>query len=108
MINLTKQKITVLTTHKVTNYALIALIFTAALSYMYFANIAVRTLTVLEKTKQLMQSLSMEVSEMESNRLNIENNFSTEKVLSLGFVEVKHPVFIIKNSKKATLSFKID
>ena len=94
--------------HKATNYTLVAFIFMAAIFYMYFANIAVRTLTVLEKTKGYMQALSVEVSEMESKRLIVENDFSTEKALGLGFVEVKHPIFIVKNSKKATLSFKID
>jgi len=108
MINFTKQKIAVLVIHKATNYALIALIFAAVLSYMYFANITVRTLTSLEKTRVQMLSLGTEMSEMESKRLTIENSVSTEKALHLGFVEVNNPTFIIKSSKKAVLSLKID
>jgi hypothetical protein len=108
MTNLIRQKATILAMRRSTSYTLIALIITVALFYMYFANITVRTLTTLEKTKQQMQSLSVEVSEMESKRLTIENDFSTEKALGLGFVEVNHPIFIMKSAKKTALSFKID
>ena len=94
--------------HKTANYMLIALIFATVLSYIYFANITVRTLTVLEKTKGQMQSLSVKVSEMESERLAIENNVSIEKALHLNFVEVNNPIFIMRNSKKTALSLKID
>ena len=105
---LIKQKTKTLAINNVVNYGLIALVVVAALSYMYFANIAVRNLTVLEKTKKQIQSLNIEVSEKESERLSIENSVSTEKALSLGFVEVNHPTFIVKNSKKTALSLKID
>jgi hypothetical protein len=108
MINLIKQKTEAITMHRVTDYALIFLIFTAALFYIYFANLTVRTLTVLEKTKGQMQSLSVKVSEMESKRLNIENNVSTEKALASGFVEVNNPTFIMRNTVKVTLSLKTD
>lgn len=105
MTNFIEQKTKVLIMHKATNYVLMASIFLAAIFYMYFANTTVRTLTVLEKTKQHLQSLSVEVSEMESKRLAVENDFSTERALALGFVEVKNPVFIIKDSGATTLSF---
>jgi len=87
---------------------LVALILAAIISYIYFANTAVRTLTVLEKTKAQMQSLSMSVSEMESKRLTLENGLNTEKALHLGFVEVSHPTFIMKGSKQTALSLKTD
>jgi hypothetical protein len=108
MTDLIKQKTKTLVMHRATSYGLVALIVAAAISYVYFANVAVRTLTILGKTKQHLQTLSVDVSEMESKRLAIENSFSTEKALSLGFVEVEHPIFIMKSSKKATLSYKID
>ena len=108
MTDFIKQKTKTLVMHRMTIYILWTFIFIAAISYVYFASVAVRTLTVLEKTKQHMQSLFVEVGEMEAKRLSIENNFSTEKALSMGFVEVEHPVFIMKSSRKATLSFKID
>lgn len=92
--------------HKTTNYAIIALIFAAALSYMYFANMAVRTLTVLEKTKGQMQSLSIKVSEMESERLALENSINTEKAKSLGFVEIANQTFVMRNSQNISLSLK--
>jgi len=108
MTEVIKQKTKTLVMHKATDYALIVFIFVAAISYVYFANITVRTLTVLEKTKHTMQSLSVEVSEMESNRLAVENNMNKEKALQLGFVEMENPVFIMRNAQKTTLSLKID
>lgn len=108
MNNLIRQKTKALVMHKTTNYALIALIFAAALSYIYFANVAVHTLTVLQKTKGQIQTLSIEVSDMESKRLSIENNMNTTKALQLGFVEVNKPMFIMKSSQKAALSLKTD
>jgi len=102
------QKTKTLVMHKATNYALLFLIFTAALVYVYFANMAVRALTTLEKTKTQMQALSVEVSEMEAKSLAVENDFSIEKALSLGFVEMNNPIFIIKTPKKTSLSMKTD
>jgi len=99
------QKTKTLVMHKATNYALLFLIFAVALLYMYFANTAVHALTTLEKTKTRMQSLSVEVSEMEAQSLALENNFSTEKALSLGFVEVNNPIFIMRTTK-TSLSMK--
>lgn len=108
MTNLIKQNTKMLIMHKTGSYFLIALIFAAALSYMYFANIAVHTLTVLEKIKGQTQTLSVEVSEMESKRLSIENKMNTEKAISLGFVEVSNPTFIMRGSQKTSLSLKTD
>jgi len=108
MNSLIKQKAEALVMHKTANYALIAFILVSTLFYVYFADVTVRTLTVLQKTKGQMQSLSVAVSEMESQRLMIENDISTEKASHLGFVEVNNPIFIMKNSRKTTLSLKID
>lgn len=106
MVNSIKQKTATIAMHRASSYALIAFIFAAILSYMYFANIAVRRLTLLEKTKQQMQSLSVEVSELESQRLSVENGINTEKALRLGFVEINHQTFVMKNSRNNSLSFK--
>ena len=108
MTNLIKQKTEVLVMNRVTNCLLIALIFATALSYMYFANVAIRTITILEKTKQEKLSLSVEVSEKESERLSVENNMSIAKAEQLGFVEVNNPTFIMKSSQKVSLSLKTD
>lgn len=94
--------------NKATNYLLISLIFAAALSYVCFANAAVRTLTSLEKTKSQIQSLSVKVSDMESKRLSLENGMNTKVALQMGFVQVDHPTFIVKSLKKASLSLKTD
>lgn len=106
MKNFIGQKTKVLVMSRNASFMLFALIFAAALSYVYFANAAVRALTVLEKTKQEMQSLSVEVSEMESKRLSLENNIGAEMAVRMGFVAVDHPTFIMKGSKKASLSLK--
>lgn len=90
------------------HFMLIGLIVATVILYAYFAQTAVHTLTVLEKTKTQMQSLSMTVSEMESARLVLENGLNTEKALRLGFVEVNRPTFIMKSSKQTALSLKID
>lgn len=89
----------------VANYAMMIFVLAAALFYVYFANVAVRAVTLLEKTKGQMQSLSMQVSEMESERLSIENNIDTQKASQLGLVEVNNPIFIMRNSQKTALSF---
>lgn len=92
--------------NRTTNCLLIALIFAAALFYVYFANITIRTVTLMEKTKQEMRSLSVEVSEMESKRLSMENNISVARAEQMGFVEVSHPTFITNSTPKTTLSLK--
>lgn len=99
MANLIKQKAKAIALNRTTIYFIVAFIFMAAIFYVYFANKAVRTLTVLEKTRDEMQTLSMKVSEMESKRLTMENGISTEKALQMGFQEVNNPIFIVKNNR---------
>jgi len=89
-------------------YGLVVLIFLTVAFYIYFAGTAVHTLTILEKTKEQMQSLSVKVSELESDHLVMQNNINTEKATILGFVEVNNPTFIIKGGTKASLSLKTD
>jgi len=108
MSNLIKQKTATLAMNRTIHLMLVTLIFAAVLSYAYFANAAIRTLTVLEKTKTQIQSLNMTVSEMESARLALENGLSAEKALHLGFIEVNNPTFIMKGAKKTALSLKLD
>lgn len=106
MTNIIKQKTGVLLIDRRVHFILGALIFAALISYIYFANTAVRTLTVLERTRAQMQTLSMYVSEMESKKLNLENSLNTEKAIHLGFVEINHPTFIIKGDRQTALSLK--
>jgi high-affinity K+ transport system ATPase subunit B len=88
MTSLAKEHTIALINSRFTNYALIALIFACLGFYVYLANAAVRTLAVLEKTKAEMQSLSVEVSEMEAKRLLADNNLSNvmAKKLSKNFI----------------------
>lgn len=106
MANLVKQKTKTLVMSRMANFALIALIFAAVFSYIYFANTAVRALTSLEKTESMVQELSVKVSEMESKRLAVENGVNAEMAMNMGFVEAKNPIFIIKDSGKISLSMK--
>lgn len=101
MNNFIKQKAISVALNRNTNYFLIGLIVICVLSYMYFANMAVRTVTYLENSKQEMQSLSVKVSELESNRFALENSISAERAMHLGFLEVKEPTFIMKDGKKS-------
>lgn len=106
MKNFIKQKTETIAVNKTTHYFMAAFVFAAALFYMFFANIAVRTLASLEKAKEETQNLSIEVSEMESKRLSMENSVNTKLAAQLGFVEAGNPTFIVKSAKKAALSFK--
>lgn len=108
MSDLIKQKTTTILINQTTNFTLAAFILAAVLLYAYFASTAVHTLTILEKTKVQIQSLSMVVSEMESKRLALENSLSTDKALHLGFIEVNNPIFIVKSVKKTAFSLKLD
>jgi hypothetical protein len=83
---------------------LIFLIAASIISYIYFANTAVRKLTVLEKTRDKIQILSVKISDMESKRLITLNSINTEKALDMGFVETNDRIFIVRDSIKNTLS----
>ena len=107
MTDFIKQNTKAIVMHKTANYVLTSFIIAAALFYIYFAGTTIHTLTILEKTKVELQSLSVEVSEMESQQLSMENDMNQQKALQLGFVEVNSPIFIMRNSK-ATLSLKTD
>ena len=103
-----RKKTQTLILNKNTDYILMSFIFMAIIFYIYFAGTAVHTLTILEKTKQQMQSLTIKVGDLESERLLVENKINTQTALQMGLVEVDHPTFIMKNSKRTSLSMKID
>lgn len=106
MNNFIKQKAIAVAMHKGSNYSLAFLILASIFFYMYFANSAVRTLTVLQKQKESMQSLSMNVGDLESKHLGLDNSINKKMASNLGLVEVVEQTFIMKSSKKATLSLK--
>lgn len=106
MIENLKQKTYAITINPFTIYFLIFGLALTVIFYVYFANDAVRTLTVLEKTKFEIQNLSVKISEYESDRLFIENSLNTEKALSLGFTQVNKPNFLMKIVKNTSLSIK--
>lgn len=108
MYHSVRQKTIAITLNRSMSYGLIALIFACLLSYIYFANRAVRIVTSLEKIKTEVQSLSVKVGDLETKRLLFDNSVSAEMAKHLGFVEVNHQTFIINKSQKSALSLKID
>lgn len=83
-----------------------AFVLASMFFYIYFANMAVRTLAAAEKVQENIQTLTVRVSEMESKRLNAQNDISLKNAKALGFVETSEPIFVMKNSKNPGLSFR--
>lgn len=108
MRHLIKEKLIAIMFNRFSSYVLVAFIFACVISYIYFANTAVRTLTVLEKTKDDIQSLTVKVSEMEAKRLAVENRLSGATAKSFGFVEAQNPTFIVSKPAKTALLLKMD
>jgi len=102
-----KQKTKTIAMNQYSIRALAVFIIVAVAFYVYFAASAVHTLTVLEKSKREMQSLSMKVSEMEANYLSMQNNVSVEKATALGFKEVNNPVFLMRSGSHSSLSYNV-
>lgn len=106
MIKFIKYKSTALIFSGVAIYAMAAFVLAAMFFYIYFANVAVRTLAAAEKTKENIQTLTVRVSEMESKRLSAQDGVSLKNAKALGFVETSEPIFVMKSSKNPGLSFK--
>lgn len=106
MFSSIKQNTIAIALHRLTSYVLIAFIFGCIISYIYIANSAVRTLTVLEKTRSDKQSLGVKVSELESQRFVIDNSVDATLASNLGFVEVREATYLMKNIKSTTLSLR--
>ncbi len=104
MNHLKTQIIAIVIFHRLTNYFLLGSVFLCLAVYIYFANAAVRNVTSLEQFKNLKESLTAEVSDMESWSFALENNISMEKAKSLGLKEINKPLFIVKNNKSQALS----
>lgn len=105
MNNLTKEKVINVMSQRASSLVLVGFIFSCLIAYIYFANVAVRSLTLLEKSKREMQNLSVSVSEMESKRLALDYKVNKETATNLGLVEVKSQLFIVNKTEK-TLSLK--
>lgn len=108
MLSYINQKFQAVILNKKTNYFLGLATFSCLVFYVYFANVAVHTLTVLEKTKQELQALNIEVSDLESKRMSVQNGISKSLATRLGFIEINEKTFIINKDKEATLSLKTD
>ncbi len=108
MTNLIKQKTSTVVLHRTTNFVMLAFVIGCVFCYMYFANATVRTVTLLQKTRGEIQSLSVKVSEMEATRLSVDDKVSVKMAKSLGFVEASDQIFIVNKSQKTALSLKVE
>lgn len=106
LISKINNKISSIIFFKYTKIVMILFIFVSLLSYVYFANRAVHILSVLEKTKVLMQDTSIVVSELESDKFVIDNTLDSKLALKMGFIQVENPQFIVKNGQNKILSLK--
>lgn len=88
------------------NYILGFLILMAVLSYAYFANSAVRTVTALQNTKADSQETRMLVTELESKYLSMENNINLHTATLLGLKESSKPIFLVKKDRTSLLSLR--
>lgn len=93
--------------HQFTNYVLIGAIFLCVISYIYFANSAVRSVTLLENSKPELEMLSARVSDLESRSLALEQKISIERAKTLGLSEVNNPLFLVKGDEREALSLNI-
>ncbi len=85
--------------------AMIALIVLAAISYVFFANSAVRKVAALEKTKTEMQTLFSELSDLESENFALSQGINNSQANVLGLVEVS-PIFISRDTRENSLSLR--
>jgi len=67
---------------------------------MYFANSAVRNVTILQNSKSQLEALSARVSDLESERLALEEEVSIEVAKTLGLGEVQTPVFLVRGERQ--------
>ncbi len=88
------------------NYVLGFLVLMAIISYVYFANTAVRTVTALQNTKALSADLRAEVTELESKYLSMESSINIHTATLLGLKESSKPIFLVKRDKASTLSLR--
>lgn len=106
-MNRSKVQIAVdLALHRYTNRILLFGIICCLFAYVYFANTAVRNVTLLEEVRGQVEILSASVSELESKNLTLTNKISMERAKSTGLLEANKPLFVVKASKN-TLSLNL-
>lgn len=104
-MNISKKQIAVaIILHRSTNFLLLGIIFCSLFVYMFFANAAVRNVTMLQRSQTLKEILSARVSDLESKGFVMEDGINQQVAKEFGLVEVNHPIFIVKNSSKSGLS----
>jgi hypothetical protein len=86
------------------------LVVALAISYIYFANSAVRNLTQLQKTGSELANLNIEVSDLESVLISMQSKIDMQTAKRLGLSEYTHPTFIVraqKSQRQSPLSIQI-
>jgi len=100
-----REKSITIVQNKLSIYALAGLIFMCLFSYAYFANSAVRSLTLLEKSKSELAEVRATITDLETKRLKLLGDMGIERAKSLGFVE-SNPTFVKKGSSQSVLSLR--
>ena len=90
--------------HRITLLLMAGSVVLLAILYVVFANSAVRIVTTLEDMRDKVESVRIEVSELEARSFSYESNLSKERAFELGLVEVENPLFIVKSESRKTLS----
>ncbi len=91
--------------HRHSNKVLIFGIVLCLFAYVYFANSAVRSVTLLEEVKSDVDSLRARVSELESKNLTLVNQISMERASQVGLHQAQDPVFLVKGDRGVAISF---
>lgn len=98
------QKVAGLALHPYANKCLLVGIVFCLFAYVYLANSAVRSVTLLEESRSRVESLSAVVSELESKNLTLVNRISMERARSLGLNQTDQTLFLVKGKKTESLS----
>ncbi len=88
------------------NYIMLFFVALLVLSYAYFVNTAVRTVTLLQNTKIDSQEKRMEVTELETKYLSLESRININTATTLGLQERSKPIFLVKKESGKTLSLR--
>lgn len=87
---------------KIMFWALVGVIVCASLSYMFFVNETVRNVVMRQTVEEKITNLNATVANLEFEYISRAHGVNMTLATSLGFTEVKEPIFV---SKKQSVSF---
>ncbi|MBU6430817.1 MAG: hypothetical protein KGJ58_00835 [Patescibacteria group bacterium] len=82
-------------------------LFVAAFSglYMYFVNGAIVNVVERQKIEKEIAALNSRISDLESSYLDLNNQISFNRALSMGFVKMADEKYVFRKTLSANLSF---